>query len=322
MDGVNLHITRVLLILLLGFGFCGTAGALEISMKHTSEVNDSVIRLGDVANFDEKSQLSEALATLTVGSAPPPGESIVFRAKSIQQALLASKAVPEDITWSGSPAVTVNRQGATVGPEQIMSFIAGYIRDQKKNLPEAEVKFVPEALPLPFQVPVGDLAVEVIPANPGILGSSRFSLIFRIGNQVVKNMSVRGKVEAIARVVVTSESLQKGTILKAESLTTAPTDISELAAPQYDPAELVGMKLNRSLRAGIPVLAGMVETLPVVHRGDKVKIVLNSGAMHVTATGVAAADGRITDMIRVQNISSNKLIYCRVNAPGLVEVLL
>ena len=313
---------KVMLIVLLIFGLCRTTGATEIIFKQTADVDDAVIRLGDVANLGEKTELTQALATLTVGQAPPPGEPIVLRAQTIQHALLTGKAVPEDTAWSGSPAITVNRLGVTIGPDRIMTIIADYIHDQKKNLPEAEVKFIPTSLPLPFQLPKGELATEVIPSNPGILGSSRFSLIFRVGNEVVKNMSVRGKIEAIANVVVTGQALPKGSILKPELLSTAPTDISDLVAPQFEPNDLTGMKLTRSLRAGSPVLAGMVESLPVVRRGEKVKIFLNSGSMHISATGFAFTDGRIDEMIRVQNLSSNKLIYCRVAAPGLVEVLL
>ena len=313
---------RLFLVIFLLFGLYRTTGAAEIVFKQAAEVGDGVIRLGDVAEFDEKSQLTEALATLTVGQAPPPGEAVVLRAQAIRQALLAGRAVPEDIAWSGSPAITVKRQAATIGQDEILAAIADYIREQRRNLPEAEVKFIPVALPLPFHLPTGDLAIEVIPSNPGILGSSRFSLIFRVDGQVVKNMSVRGKVEAIADIVVAGQALPKGSILRPEMLALAPADISELAAPQFDPNDLLGMKLTRNLRAGSPVLAGMVESLPVVRRGEKVKMVLTSGALHLTATGLAHSDGRIDEMIRVQNLSSNKLIYCRVAAPGIVEVLL
>ena len=313
---------RVLLIIFLLTGCFRTAGAAEIIFKQTAEVSDAVIRLGDIAGFNEETDLTAALASQTVGPAPAPGESVVLHAQTVKQSLLSGTTVPEATGWSGSPAITVHRLGVTVGPDRILAIIADYIHDQKKNVADAEIKFIPAALPLPFSLPTGDLTYEVIPSNPGILGSSRFSIIFRVDNQVAKNMSVRGKVEATANIVVTAQALPKGTVLKAEFLTMAVTDISEMVSPQFAPDDLLGMILVRSLKAGSPVLANMVESLPVVKRGEKVKIVINSGQLYVTATGFAATDGRLNEMIRVQNISSNKLVYCRVAAPGLVEVML
>lgn len=310
----------LLSILLLGIG--GSAGAVEVVFKQTAEVNDAAVRLGDIAVFGEKTPLSEALATITVEQAPPPGETVVLRAQAIQHALLTGKAVPEETAWSGSPAITVRRLATTIDAERIMALIADYIHDQQKNLPEAKVAFLPAALPLPFHLPTGELATEVIPSNPGILGSSRFSLIFRIDDQVVKNMSVRGRVEATADIVVASQILPRGSILRPEMLSVAPADISNLSAPHFEPNDLVGKLLTRSLKAGSPILGGMVESLPVVRRGEKVKMVLNSGPLHLTASGFAHTDGRLDEMIRVQNLSSNKLVYCRVAAPGVVEVLL
>ena len=99
-------------------------------------------------------------------------------------------------------------------------------------------------------------------------------------------------------------------------------DISSVDNPGQDLENFLGKKLQRSLRAGTPILLSMVESLPVVQRGERVKIVINSGPLHLTATGLAHSDGALDQVIRVQNINSNKIIYCRVAAPGLVEVIL
>lgn len=313
---------KVFLILVILIGYRQTAGAAEIAFRPTGEVSGAVIRLGDVADFNESSDLTAALASQTIGPAPPPGEKVVLHSQTVKQALLSGNAVPEDTTWSGSPAITVHRQGITVGPDKILAIIAEYIDEQKKNLPEAEIQFIPAALPLPFILPTGELTSEVIPSNPGILGSSRFSLIFRVDNQVAKNMSIRGRIKATANIVVTARAVKKASILSPQLLTMAVTDISEITGPQFEASDLVGMKLTRSLKAGSPVLANMVESLPVVRRGEKVKIFINSGQLHVSATGFAFTDGKLDEMIRVQNLSSNKLVYCRVAAPGLVEVML
>lgn len=310
----------VLLCLLVGLG--QTAEALEITFQPSSSVDASVIKLGDIVRFDEQTEMTRALATLTVGQALAPGEKTTLSSLGIKDSLVAMHSLSGEIVWSGSPTVTVLRRGESIGPERIESIIAAYITRNKNNLPEAEIRFVPSSLPLPFMLPTGDLSHQVIPSNPDILGSSRFSIIFRIDGNVVKNMSVRGNIEALAHVVISAGPLKKGEILRPHHLSTAMMDISSIDNAGMAMEDFVGKKLTRSLRAGSPVLFSMVEALPVVQRGERVKIVVNSGALHVTATGLAHSDGIMHQMIRVQNINSNKIIYCRVAAPGLVEVML
>ena len=303
-------------------GLTQPAGALEITFRATGSVADSLIRLGDIADFDEETETARALATQPVGQAPSPGETTSLRSVGIRDFLVSSLSLSGDIRWTGSPTVAVQRLGVKIGPEQVDAFIGEFIKKNRGNLPEAEIRFVPSALPLPFILPTGELTHEVIPSNPGILGSSRFSIIFRIDDTVVKNMSVLGKIEALAQVVVAAGSLKKGAILRPEQLATAVMDISSINNPGLKPGDFVGKKLTRSLRAGSPILSSMIEAQPIVQRGEKVKIVINSGPLHLTATGLAHSDGAKDQMIRVQNINSNKIIYCRVTAPGLVEVLL
>jgi flagella basal body P-ring formation protein FlgA len=313
---------KVLLILVLFIAFVQNVNALEITFQPSSSVDESVIRLGDIAGLNEDSEMARALASLIVGQASSPGNTSSLRSQNVKKFLTSSQSLPQGILWSGSPTVTVLRRGITVGPEKVQTIIADYLQNNQDNLPDAEIRFVPSSLPLPFTLPTGDLTHEILPSKPGILGSSRFSIIFRVNDKVVKNMSIRGKVEALAEVVVSVGPLKKKQILRPQHLTTTLMDIGSTNNPVLDLDDLLGKKLKKSLRAGSPVLLSMVETLPVVQRGERVKIVINSGPLHLSATGVARSDGIKDQMIRVQNINSNKIVHCRVTAPGLVEVVL
>lgn len=313
---------RLLLILALLISTPHYADALLITLSKSTSVDGKTITLGDIATFDEQDDFTRALSTLKIRQAPPPGESLHLRSIKIKQYLVSKEPALLDASWQGSPTVTVHRSGVTIGPDQIQTAIDDYIASNRNNLPPAEIRFIPNSLPLPFKVPTGNLSHEVFPSNPGIIGSSRFSIIFRVDGHVVKNMSVRGKTETLARVVVTSKLLKRGHHLAYEDLTTAVVDIGKLGSSSNAIEDFVGKKLKRSLRAGDVVRASMVETPPVVRRGERVKIVIQTGQLLLTATGLAHSDGGINQMVRVKNINSNKTIYCRVTAPGIVEVLL
>ena len=319
-----LPFTGIKLLLILGFFLASVlpCTALQITFKQNAQVARPTTTLGDIAAFDEQSELSLALATQKISQSPPPGESVILKSGSIKHSLISTLDLPGSIVWNGSPTVTLKRNGIQIGTTRIQNIIAEFLALNSANLPDAEIRFIPSALPLPFILPAGKLSYEVIPSNPGIIESSRFSIIFRVNNKVAKNMSVKGRIEALAPVVVVARKLKKGAILSPDNLTLAVKDLREVRNPGFDITKFTGKRLTRHLRAGTPITPTMISSPPVIKKGQRVKILISSGTMQLSATGIARNNGQRNQMIRVQNINSNKIIHCRVKAPGLVEVLL
>lgn len=314
---------RPLLIILVLLLLPAHASGLEVRFHKDANVDGNTVRLGDIVTFDENTPTTQALASQIVSQAPEPGGDIILKSDRILRELYRKLPIlPSNTKWSGAASVSLHRNGITVDSDKIAAIISDYIDSHKADLPDADIRFIPATLPMPFILPHGDMRYEVIPSDPSIIGSSRFSIIFRVNGTVVKNMSVRGKTEAIAPVVVSSVPVKRGTILQPRHLKVIPKDISHLRGYSFSIKNVSGKKLTRSLRSGSPILKSMLTPLPVVHRGEKVKIVARSGPMILTATGVAFKDGKPNQMIRVQNLSSKKIVYCRVAAPGLVEVIL
>jgi flagella basal body P-ring formation protein FlgA len=313
---------REFLIIAVIFMAVSPARALQVTFLTEGSVTAPVVTLGDIVHFSDDGPVAVALGSKPVGQAPPPGETVLLDSVKIGKYLQATEHLPEDLSWNGANVVNVTRQGINITPARIQEIIANFLEQNKARLPKATIQFLPATLPMPFFLPMGAMSYQVIPSDPAILGSSRFAIIFKVDDKVVKNMSVRGRVEAIGKVVVASQPLRKGTILQPDQLRLKEMDLGELQSAGTDPHDFIGKLLTRSLPGGSPVLASMVETLPVIRKGEKVRIVIDTGPLQLSATGLSHNDGKIGDMIQVQNINSNKLIYCRVAAPGLVEVLL
>jgi len=312
-----------LLLISLFLSLCAApCSALQISFMPKAVVTGNTVTLGDIVQFDRKSEITEALASQKVAQSPPPGGSIVLRSLTIKQNLLSELSLSENLEWNGSPSVMLSRTGIKIGSNKIQTIIADFIAANKSNLPDADTRFILSSLPIPFTLPAGDLSYEVIPSNPNILGSSKFSIIFRVDNRVAKNMSVKGRLEALAPIVVATARMPKGTVLTSANLTLAVKDISGINSPGLDLNQFIGKKLKRNIRPGSPLSTTMTESCPIIQRGERVKIVINHGSMHLSTIGIARSNGKQDQMIRVQNINSNKIVYCRVSAPGLVEVVL
>ena len=64
----------------------------------------------------------------------------------------------------------------------------------------------------------------------------------------------------------------------------------------------------------------MLQAVPMVKRGDQVAIAVHVGGLQVSTLGVAEADGRFGQAIKVTNSESGKAIVARVIGRGAVEV--
>ncbi len=310
-------VCNLTLLLLL---ICQPALALQITFQKGATIDMPKITLGDVATFDEDTDISRALGSLIVAPSPQPGEHKMLSPVEIRNTLLRSRRIPAGTTWRASGLISVQRSGVEVRAEQMLTAIRDYLTENSANLPEAEITFTPTSLPAPFMVPEGKLNCEVIPSSPRILGSSRFSLIFRIKGTVVCNMSIPGKITAMADVVVTKRAVRRGQSLSPTVIGVARMDIARIPDAVTSLNMASGKRLTRSLRAETILRQTMLEEIPVILRGEQVKIILRSENMVLSATGVALMDGIRGGSIQVQNSSSGKRLRARVEGPGLVAI--
>lgn len=312
---------KFLLIFACFFSCQSSSLALEISFFQAAEVNTSVISLGDVAKFSDYSPLATALASKHIALSPKAGESKRLNIKEIKTKLSTNLPHNLSIQWKDTtPTITVTRKGVTIGPDDIKSSISRYLSDKSKDLPTADYLFIPREFPLPFVLPSGKLSIDVIPANPKVLGSRRFSLVYKVDNKIVKNISIRGKLEAMAPVAVLTQNVKRGTILRPDMVQLKTKDLSKLRTPCTDLREVLGKKLTRSLRNGSILDLSVIDFPPLIQKGQRVKMIVTHNGMRLTATGIASMNGKQDQIIRVLNAGSHKEVFCKVTAPGLVEV--
>lgn len=295
--------------------------ALEITFIQSGSVSKDTVLLSDITNVSEETPLSKALGSQIVGISPDPGLVNLLDAREIIKKIEKShNSKLQGVIWKGSPLITVTRESETITTEQIQKIIDDYIAENNLRFPDVEVTFTPESLPLPFEIHTGSLSWDVIPSSPEIIGSSRFSVIFKVDNKVRKNFSVKGHTKAVTSVVTATRRLKYGEIITPEMVTITDRDISAVQSYSKTLSEVIGSVVKRNVREGSVIGPDAVELPHVIKKGELVKIVVNHSGLVLTATGIAKSNGRLDEVIRVKNTNSNKLIYCRVQAPGLVEV--
>jgi len=195
-----------------------------------------------------------------------------------------------------------------------------YLVEQSALLPGVELRFSSLALPPAFEVPSGRIEQQVIPARPEVIGSRHLTLVTRVDDRVVSNQSIQVELEALAEVAVVAGNLQRGDTLSADNVSLVQMDISRIKQPIFNPDDIYGKRLKRSVRLGQPLQRIQIDFPPMIKRGDRVEIHAQRGALIISAVGEARQDGQEGETIRVMNSNSRREVLCQVQAPGQVSV--
>lgn len=126
----------------------------------------------------------------------------------------------------------------------------------------------------------------------------------------------------IRPVVVAARPLSRDTILAADDVRLAERDVTGLARGYFGDLDgAVGRRLKRAVGEGTALTPALVDEAVLVRRGQQVLIETRAGGFAVTMAGVARADGRLGQVIPVENGSSGRRLEAVVRSARSVEVL-
>jgi flagella basal body P-ring formation protein FlgA len=87
-----------------------------------------------------------------------------------------------------------------------------------------------------------------------------------------------------------------------------------------DAASLQGHRLKRSLPAGTALTVDMLVPDVVVRRGQQVTLIAANGPVEIRAQGHALTEGGVDDRVRVQNVTSLRVVEGVVESESVVRV--
>ncbi len=309
-----------LLVFLMLFALAGESLALEVQLRPEAEVPGEMVTLADVAELSPQDDLSRSLQTLELFKSPAPGQSRSYSAREIRGRITRQVPSLTGLVLTGAQEIRVARASQLLGPDQVELLVRDSILGSDQLPVGSQVYIRSLNLPRPLVLPLGTVSTEVIPSDPRILGNSRFSLLVRVNNQLVHNISLRVSLEVLAPVVVAARDLQRGSVLEEADLLMQNQDVSALRNPVFDAAPLVGKTIKRKVRSGHALDLSFIDFPPTIARGDLVVLRIRQGALEITAQGEARQDGMVGETIRVRNSRSKKDVLGVVVAPGLVDL--
>ena len=206
-------------------------------------------------------------------------------------------------------------------PSQIQDAVRNYI---EANMPwpqgTARVNFLSME---PETVPQGKYVTIRVdpPGREDFIGDMVFLVRIFKGANFFRTETVRTRIEVLHDIVIATRTLTSGTVLKDSDIKTVRKWVHRIQ-PQTlaSPDRAVGKRMTVHAWPGMEITVNMLKDVPLVQRGKVVKIIFDSGPMRIVTVGMPEEDGMAGSIIRVRNVTSNKIIYARVLGDSLVGI--
>lgn len=146
---------------------------------------------------------------------------------------------------------------------------------------------------------------ENISLDKGPPGKTIFKMEF--GNGLV--VTGTANVKVFEEVVFSKKSLKKGHYFKKEDLYKKTIETIRIPIGAVNNIDnVVGKTLTRSIIANIPITDNMLASAPILKRGHKVNLIVESSSFIITTLGELKENAYVGDTVKVVNTASKKVI--------------
>ena len=226
------------------------------------------------------------------------------------------------ILWVLCLTVVDSRADVVVSQDQVHATVTDYVHDMLTDF-TGEVDVTVRRY--------GDLRVE----GPGAVRlrvrpdrrrshARSFPLVLEVvrGPVVVREYRVIAEVRYFDDVVVALQPIDRGDPIDEGAVTVERREVTMLLGKYFSGLEaLSDMRAKMRIGMGRPLSSHYLERIPLVERGDMVRIEAKVGGIVATTVGVAKDDGAHGERIVVQNSNSREKLLAEVIAPGKVRVI-
>jgi flagellar basal body P-ring formation protein FlgA len=175
----------------------------------------------------------------------------------------------------------------------------------------------------PETIPQGrNLTLRIEPAgNAEFIGDAAFLVRVLSGGKLLRTETVRIRIEVLRDIVVAARAIRSGIILTEQDVRLVKKWVRRIPPDSLSSLdETLGKRITTQARPGMEISVNMLREVPLVQKGKIVKVVFENGVMRITTVGMSEEDGTAGSIVRVRNVTSNKIIYARVLGDSLVGI--
>jgi flagella basal body P-ring formation protein FlgA len=158
---------------------------------------------------------------------------------------------------------------------------------------------------------------------PGVKIRDRTVVELRCESGASWHLYVPVRIVGTATAAVTAHALVTGSVLTVADVTIEERDLTQLPPGYFDEAStVVGLTVARPVAGGAVLTNQQLLGIRAVQRGQTVTLIADAGGMSVRMAGRAMSDGLINQRVRVENLSSGKIVEGIARSQQVVEIVL
>lgn len=157
---------------------------------------------------------------------------------------------------------------------------------------------------------------------PGLRIAGRVVIELRCDGRSAWHIYVPVRVVGTSQAVIAARAIVAGSVLTAKDVSVEQRDLSSLP-PGYldDPAIAIGLTASRAVSGGAILTNQQLLGARAVQRGQSVTLIASVDGMSVRMAGRALGDGLINQRVRVENLSSGKVVEGIARSEQIVEIV-
>jgi|GEM_PF-764462 len=295
---------------------------VTVNFKNQASVNKDFIYLEDIATIKGSPRVwVDRIAQLKIKESPFPGEALILLREEIARkikpinlpSLVARLQIPEQIE--------VVREGRAVELPEIVRMLEGHFQkmagNRNRTVKVMDVRGYERVIVSPGILSFELRGAEQVPRS----GDISATMVLLVDGLEIKRMRIHARLEIYAEVVSARHYLNRHQELEVKDVQIVSKNIALLPSDVVtDVGDVLGKRTTLTVNAQEVLRKGMIETPPLVKKGDRVLLLFENERMKITALGEVKENGKRGDRVRLINVSSKKEVSGRVLDASTVQV--
>ncbi len=203
----------------------------------------------------------------------------------------------------------------------IREMVASHIqRHMPWDREDTHLTFLDGSKDIVVSAPGYNCEIEERPNEPYI-GDSVVILKMYHNGVFLLERSVRVRIEVAFDILVSTRALTVDMVIGHDDVRLVKRWLTrEPQQVMTSVEEAVGKRIISSVRPNRDITRTMLRDVPLVKRGGLVKMFLNNGLINIATVGQMQEDGAMGSLVRVKNMTSQRIVHARVVGDSLVQV--
>ncbi len=310
---------KLVILFILSLLFCNSYAFVEINIKKFTKVKGDTVYLKDIADIKAKGEeiaFIKFLKNLPITQSPKPNKNIVITKNQLIFLFQKNHISTNGFSFNGAESCIITRDYKKLSTEKIEKNIQTFIKKNFEN-----TKLISINLPdKTFLIPSTNIREKIHLKSESLKHLYLEYQIYESGKLIYK-IPITANIKRYMQVVQAKRDIPKGKILISEDLKIAEIEFKRRSGYITEIENAVGKVAKRDIKKGMILKNSLLKPDYKVKRRKNVKIIYRNKNINIELVGLALEDGAVGDVIKVKNISSGKVILCKVIKENTVMYL-